>query len=116
MFYHDFNPHDYDHEGRRKFDFVYFQLNYVMQSVVSVGAGWPLQESRLVLGLGTKIDTMIRKHVWAPHSPLSPPTRLRNTVPPRDHRLLQYMPYNIGHDNIVQRPRRRARRACTFIV
>jgi len=40
------------------------------------------------------------------HPPPSPssPTLLRNTVFPPDHPVLQYMPYNIGNGNIVQRP------------
>jgi len=39
--------------------------------------------------------------VWAPHSPPSSPTRLRNTVFPPDHPSLQYTPYNTGNGNIV---------------
>jgi len=44
-----------------------------------------------------------------PTLPPSSPTLLRNIVFPPDHPLLQYLPYNIGNGNIVQRPRQGVR-------
>ena len=39
--------------------------------------------------------------VWAPHSPPSPRSLLRNILFPRIPHLLQYILYNIVNDNIV---------------
>jgi len=42
--------------------------------------------------------------VWAPHFPPTSHTLLRSVLFPLDLPLLQYIPYNIVNDNIVQRP------------
>jgi len=39
--------------------------------------------------------------VWAPHSPPSSHTLLRNILFPLDPSLLQYIPYNIVNNKIV---------------
>ena len=69
----------------------------------ALNVSWPLQDILFLNNRFARINNIRCKHpsVWAPHSPPSPPTLLRNILFPPTPPVLQYISYNIGNGNIL---------------